>query len=410
MESFYNTQCEYLMQGKQSMIENIKILLYQEHESIFDLIDFEDDTIYLEPLLFAYFKSSKRNKNDLFSILYGYIPLNKRPDLIELTTDEWGRIYLPKIGWLITNNPSQHLKLKFEADSGFNLLQNDRKIDFLYEPIQLIGDTSIELLKYPVPILEQFYYDVNQTSVKVEITKITLKQLHNLELAIAFIKDSLPHHYDLISSVTKGVVVFNIDYYLTNSFATLSAQGIAFLNSYQDDYNEVFFIDDIAHQSGHVIFNTLIYDSEEFLLVEPGTVIQILNLEGLPREPRDIHVVFHALYTYYTTFICLDAYLQNKNIEAAKRHEALGRMRFYIKKCYQDISIIESPDKQYNNTDVLYSKSELFTEKGFIIYQEILKTYNDMVNKWYKNTNDFDLSNQPYNFTYSSFIELNPIS
>jgi hypothetical protein len=32
-----------------------------------------------------------------------------------------------------------------------------------------------------------------------------------------------------------------------------------------------------------------------------------------------------------------------------------------------------------------------------------------MYNKWFDKVKDFDMSNQPYNFTYSKFIVLNPI-
>ena len=41
------------------ILDNIKTLIYIEDKSIFEKIDFDDDTIYLEPLLFAYFNSKK---------------------------------------------------------------------------------------------------------------------------------------------------------------------------------------------------------------------------------------------------------------------------------------------------------------------------------------------------------------
>ena len=38
---------------------NIKILLYKENEKIFDLLDFEDENIYKEPLLFTYLNNKE---------------------------------------------------------------------------------------------------------------------------------------------------------------------------------------------------------------------------------------------------------------------------------------------------------------------------------------------------------------
>ena len=114
------------------------------------------------------------------------------------------------------------------------------------------------------------------------------------------------------------------------------------------------------------------------------------------------------LYTYYTTFICLDACLEADVFKDAKRHEVLGRIKFYIKKCYQDISLIENPTKEFNNTTQFYGSDQLFTSNGLVIYNEIKRIYNLIVTKWFQLVKDFDINNQPYNFTYSKFIELNP--
>lgn len=163
-------------------------------------------------------------------------------------------------------------------------------------------------------MLKQFYYDTEQQQVEVEITDITQKHRDNLSLAWNILRSHVSYHYDIITMVTNKVIIFNVDTYLRNSFATLSAQGIAFFNAYQETYNEVFFVDDIAHQTGHVVFNALIYDVEKFLLVIPETIIENVIVDNNIVETRDIHVIYHALYTYYTTFICLDACWQKKKV------------------------------------------------------------------------------------------------
>ena len=43
------------------IIEILQILLYKENPSLLEKINFEDDNIFLEPLLFAYFNSKKDN-------------------------------------------------------------------------------------------------------------------------------------------------------------------------------------------------------------------------------------------------------------------------------------------------------------------------------------------------------------
>ncbi|MFH4968281.1 hypothetical protein V8G61_08765 [Gaetbulibacter sp. M240] len=385
--------------GKNKLIENIKILLYKERVNIFDILDFEDDNIYQEPLFFAFFKKKELYFNQLDSIIFGYS--NIKNYKIKVITDKHGRIYIPNIGWLITDS-------KLKAYDLSNLKQirledEDGSHKFKLEPIELIKDTTIELLKYPIEILDQFYYDEHLNRIDVEIKEITKKHISHLTQAFYLIKKYIPHHYKLIESVTKKVVVFNVNDDLRNSFATLSAQGIAFFNACQENYNEVFFIDDIAHQTGHIIFNAMIYDIDEFLKVEPSYIVQELkNEEGKIVETRDIHVVLHALYTYFTTFICLDAILENDVFEGEKLHELLGRMKFYIGKCYLDLKIFENP---INKIEV----ENIFEDKGLEIYSELKNKHKEMSQKWISKTQNFRLDNQLYNFSYSLFKELNPI-
>ena len=43
------------------LIETLQLLLYKENPAIFEKINLEDESIFLEPLLFAYFNSKKDN-------------------------------------------------------------------------------------------------------------------------------------------------------------------------------------------------------------------------------------------------------------------------------------------------------------------------------------------------------------
>ncbi len=69
-QTFNQQQQTFVELGNQCLIENIKILLYQTDPTIFDRIDFDDDNIYKQPLLFAYFKNSSLVQNTLETILY----------------------------------------------------------------------------------------------------------------------------------------------------------------------------------------------------------------------------------------------------------------------------------------------------------------------------------------------------
>ncbi|WP_454045894.1 hypothetical protein [Chryseobacterium sp. Marseille-Q8038] len=210
----------------------------------------------------------------------------------------------------------------------------------------------------------------------------------------------------MLEKYATKCIIFNADTYERNSFATQKAVGIGFYNAYQEDYDEVFFVDDIAHQTGHVIFYTLLSNVENFFNVPKETVLETIELpNGTFIENRDLYVLFHALYTYYVSFICLDACLDAGDFDKRQVHEAKGRIAFYINKCYKDLTLIdEEPFKSEENA------TKYFTADGLTIYKEIRNTLIKMSKKWFDEVKVYDLSNQPYNFTYSKFIELNPLT
>jgi hypothetical protein len=383
-QNFNNFQQNYVAKYRQNLIENIKILLYKTDFKIFDRLDFNNDKIYQEPLLYAFFNNKDNDNLSFELIIFGYTNKNLRPLQLEIESDEFGRVYLPNLGWIITENPNKKFILLSSKNNKLSLLHNGKKVSFNFEPIEIIANTNIELLKFPIPLLRQFYYDVDNNLINVEIASISLNQKENLAKGWNLIKQHIPEHFKLIEEVTSKCVIFNIDTYLRNSFATLS-------------------VDDIAHQTGHLIFNTLIYEVDKFIAVDKNTILEIIQLGNNTKEGRSIHVLFHALYTYYTSLICLNACLHANAFENTKKHEALGRIKFYIGKCSSDLATIE----RSNILKINYE--ELFTEEGLTLYNFIKETFILMRTKWWGVVRDFDMSNQPYNFTFSKFLELNPL-
>ena len=352
--------------------------------------------------MYAYFNNESIVQS-LESILYGYAEPHLRPKSIEVVSDEFSRIYLPNFGWLLTQNANMKYLLKTHENK-ISLYCDEKETSFVLEPIKFVQGTSIELLRYNVPLFKQCYFDTTQNLIDVEIEKITNQHEKNLIEAFGLIKIYLPTHFELIEKATKKCVIFNVETHLRNSFAIMSAQGTGFFNAYQDTYNEVFFVDDIVHQTGHIIFNAILYDASRFIIPNPNEILQrrrlVMNNEI---ETRSVSVVFHALYTYYTTFIALDACLNAEVFEGYKKHEALGRIAFYIDKCYQDIISIDS---DINNEE---GAKKIFTDEGMIVYLEIKNTLKKTVKKWATHVKDFDMNQQPYNFTYKIFLELNQL-
>ncbi|WP_312746763.1 hypothetical protein [Sphingobacterium multivorum] len=394
-----NIDIRLVEHGNLQLIETIKLLLYKLDEDIFDQLDFDQDEIYANPLLFAFFNSGVKKKESLGPLIFSFTQGNE----ISVYSDHSGRIYLPNIGWLLTAEKECEYTLS-RSENGIVLKKGGVCYPYVFEPIEYIPNTRIELLKYPVALLAPCYYDVDGNLIDVEIEQITDKQRAYLQKGFELIQKYIPEHFKLIEQVTRQVVIFNVDTFLRNSFATTLAHGVAFFNACQEGYNEVFFVDDIAHQTGHIIFTALIDDFEQYVIVEKEHIVESIPLADRPDETRNIHVVFHALFTYYTTFMCLDACLEANEFLGHKKQEALARIGFYLRKCYHDLELFENPLNGSNKI------KHLFTAQGAAIYNLIKEKYLNTVRKYGSSIRNFNLDDQPYNFNYAIFLASNPFN
>ena len=362
------------------IIEILQILLYKENPSLLEKINFEDDNVFLEPILFSYFNSKKDNlfsKDMLTEIIQGYF-VEKESLILKESFNNDEIAYLPNLGY-------------FDKQGN--------KVDDIF----IIQNSSIELLIHPIVHLKTIFKDFNENVLdenKIEISKeISLKYENVLTNALQYIKTSNKVHYDLIEQCCKKIVLFKTDPKNTNSFATINAHGIAFFNVYQEVYDEVFFVDDIAHQTGHIIMTAILFERKKYFLFDENQNIGTFTKNKL--EYRSFYILFHALYTYYTTFLCLDACLENNCFNIKQIHEAKGRIGFYLQKCKSDLLNFEKVINYHNGLQ------NVLSTEGIEIYQNIENKYFEILEK-HKETIQFIYINQPYNFTYSEFLKLNP--
>jgi hypothetical protein len=377
-------------------LENqIKMMLYKRDNKIFEVLDFENEKIYKEPLLLLLLiGESEEEKATIKSVLYGY---SERKIEFEVFSDNFGRVYLPNVGWFLTENKNQTYIYESKKRK---LFKNKKEIPFEFEGLEIIKGTEIELLKYPIPLLQQIYKNRRNKLLDVEIEDITKKQIKHLTLAYNLIKKHVPTQFELIEKHAPKCVVFKTDPNDRNSFANKKAHGIAFFNAYQTNYNEVFFVEDIAHQTGHIILNNFMHNSKVVFIIDENQGLKnILNIE----DSRSFYILYHSHYTYYSIFLCLNNCIENDAFDLKQKKEAIARIGFYLIKCTIDLKYIE---------DVFYCYKgihNVLTPKGIEIHNHIKEKYQEVFEKWHPTTQNFDYSNQPYNFTYSKFLELNPL-
>ena len=182
-----------------------------------------------------------------------------------------------------------------------------------------------------------------------------------------------------------------------NSFAALSAHGLVFLNV-PASADEVFFLEDMAHQGAHVLFNAMTLDKHRYLSIAPDTPVdeQPSAAEGSARPPRSVYTVFHALATYMVICPVLSRVLEQAGgLDARQRHELNGRLVYTLYKFRWDLSLLKG-------WPCLTARGRLIYRRMQACFDHTWQTQNALIQR-------LDLSNQPYNFCYERFALLNPL-
>lgn len=367
-----------------NLVNVTKLLIYKENNLIFEKLDFDDDSIFLEPLLFSYFNCKKDyslTKELLEEVLQGFCT-NKGELKTKHSYNKKGIAYVPKLGY-------------------FNKHSNSA-----FSPVEIIKGTTIEIVKHSHPLLDTVFKigsdnKINESNINFG-GNIYDENIEFLEKAFSLIKTTSKKQYDLIEQCCKKIVLFETNPKNINSFATINAHGIAFFNCYQKDYDEVFFVDDITHQTGHIIFTTILFERKDYFIINENENIGIITKNK--REHRSFYILFHALYTYYTSLSCLDSCIDNNCFNKRQTYEAKGRIGFYIKKCQLDLNDFDKIIKHYKGIE------NVLTKDGIVLCGEIKNRLVEIINKWHSTIINFKYRNQPYNFTYQKFIKLNPIN
>lgn len=365
-----------------SVIDSLKMLLYQRHENIFERIDFEDDKIYLEPLLFAYIMQEEDNWLD--SIIYGY---EKNPkSKIKVFSNNTGIIYIPQIGYFYTQEINKELFLESKNNVFFIVDSEGVGISYSFEPIFFL-DENIEIVKCQHPLLKKIFLDAQDEVVDIEIEKTYTKHIDHANKAIQLIRKYFPAYFDLIKKTIKKVMIFDGE---PNSFANIHAHNMIFLNAH-DENDEVFFLDHILHESAHVVFNTLTYDSKFNLFNYPFDT-KFSEITGYD-EHGDLYSRFHGLFTFIIINACLEIVINEKALQGKQNEEVIGRFSLNMKRFKTGINMFNIPN--------------LMTKEGQDWYELFVNTFNEIYERKTNLIESIDVSNQSYVFSYKLLRKIN---
>lgn len=351
----------------QELTNTIQLLLYKENPSLLEKIDFEDDNIFLDPLLFAYFNSKKDNlfTNEMLTeIVQGYF-VEKEPLLLNESFNKEGIAYVPNLGYF---------------DKQGNKIDDILKID------------AFEIVKTNHPLLEKYFYEFYKghiVNANPTYNSVWLENYNELEQAILIIKEHLPAFYKEFVLANKRIYLHDNPKIL--NFASVETLGMLYFYIL-DKSNLIYFIEEIIHQASHNYLYYLMFNKEEFFKIDSLTTV-MRDLTKQDWDYRNLYGAFHGLYTVTRRVECFDVLLSNNVFSGSQKHELLGRMADMFPRFQTGLELL--------NLD------EVFNEKGKEMYLELTQKRQTILKKYEKSLKEFDLSHRDLDFRYNEFCLTN---
>ena len=215
------------------------------------------------------------------------------------------------------------------------------------------------------------------------------RYMPHIEQAWSLIQSAQPGLFRLLESTVQHVLLFRSA--RLNSFASLSLHGLVGLNI-EHGSSLTFFVDDLCHQGGHVIFNALTSNTARYLNVDAEAPLCLCV--DAPDDPRTVYSAFHGLYTYTCILGTLAELYGGGQLTPLHRSVALARVLFYLDKFALDLSLLSDP--------------ALFTADGRALYDTLCTGQRILAKQFSSAVGSIDLAGQPYVFSESVLLARNP--
>ncbi|WP_142685783.1 hypothetical protein [Chitinophaga polysaccharea] len=383
----FTIEPQIIENGLNELSEWMKLHLLQVNPDIFDRLDFDNESTFLEPALIFHFLVGQQagNASPLEQILWGYRPDEYKDSGVKVFADQFGTINLPNYG-CYKYHPHQHLTLHWDNQAKVPYFKSDAEIVSLEKmEDRYLSGTSIKLCNHVPELLTKSF----GTPFLEAVAETTATFQKSCEEGLDIIKQMVPDLYHAMSMTCREVTLFNSEHQV--SMAALDYYGTAFLNIENQDHDEVFFVDDLAHQCGHLVFYALTLHPENFLRVSRDTPLK--DFSGVEWEGRKVYGIFHGLFTYTCILSCLDRCLEHALFSGKQYREALGRLGFYMNKFRCDLGYIND--------------RRILSAAGFAYFDQFKEGYDRLYWKYRHLLHELDYSNQPYIFKFDRFSALN---
>jgi hypothetical protein len=380
--------------GQASFFDVIKSSLYNLNQNIFEKLDFHNDIIYSEPLLFSYFTHTK-SKMSISQILFGYYSNENKPTSFKVKSDKKGYIYLPNYGYLTTTFLETEFSLEY-SNKIISISLSGNVIAYKSKPLlKLDKFKNIELLSIIDVFSEKYFYKWEGMSAEEaenfignnDIDLAYFKPI--IENSFNILEEHFPNEFIRYIKSTRKIVLFT--HPKLRNFTTRESHGCIYLNV-NDKSTVSFFLEEIIHQCSHTVFNSVTFNVKDYFQVDPN---KLLGDYFTNNDHRTLNGAFHGIYTTGEIVnIFLKLIKVENDFDKETKYELLGRLA--LNKNRINLGLERAPINQ------------IFTKKGrevFLFFNKKL-IKNITKNPTYFN---FKMSTHPVVFDFNHFKEDNPI-
>ncbi|MGW6054514.1 M20 family metallopeptidase [Streptomyces sp. NPDC055189] len=246
-----------------------------------------------------------------------------RSSTLSVRTDTDGVAFLPGLGRCTTDQNSAELLVNYDADGRTLTTKPGGTPDTVYglEASSLVPGTSMELVDRLDPVLDGFLRLHVDRYEELSVVTDVHAHLPHISRALDLIALVSPSYHAALTESLRGIFLFR--HPTAESFAALGMHGLIFLNVPETAGAE-YFVEELVHQGGHVLFSEATLNRGDFLCVDPDTSLSDLLGQD---DPRDVYGAFHGLFTehmeYHIVLGVLETGLANDEERSAfQRHLA----------------------------------------------------------------------------------------
>lgn len=252
----------------------------------------------------------------------------------------------------------------------------------------LVGPSGIELMERGHPLFEPLYIDERRALPQVRVDGLTDAHRQHVDTALARLTELVPDYSELIFAVTRKIVLHQGD--APNSFAAPRAHGAVFINTALGQ-DEVFFVEDLAHQCGHVVMSAASFDRNRWFSIDPD--VPLSSITAHASEERSVYVLLHGVFTEAAMADALDRWYERGGLSRRQRHEVWGRLAFVVKRLALDLPALV-------HGQILSDEGRHLVRAFVAVSSAVIARRPELVAVRFEN--------QGYNFDYNRFVALNP--